>query len=157
MSNYIKPTLTITSNASSAATDPGPLSVALSLSATPDDSGRLTVDSLIAAKTHTFASATDHFTIIDGSTEDAGSEVAGVNGCFVYCRNASASDLDVFIGIEPDNDAAADLASNANAQRLFTLRKGEFAFFPFDYTMDLTTDGESGAVIEYFVFNRANS
>tara|TARA_R100000329_G_C7578367_1_gene204912 strand:- start:186 stop:659 length:474 start_codon:yes stop_codon:yes gene_type:complete len=157
MSNYIKPTLTITSNASSAATDPGPLSVALSLSATPDDSGRLTVDSLIAAKTHTFASATDHFTIIDGSTEDAGSEVAGVNGCFVYCRNASASDLDVFIGIEPDNDAAADLASNANVQRLFTLRKGEFAFFPFDYTMDLTTDGESGAVIEYFVFNRANS
>tara|TARA_R100000734_G_C3275297_1_gene70233 strand:- start:63 stop:536 length:474 start_codon:yes stop_codon:yes gene_type:complete len=157
MSNYIKPTLTITSNASSAATDPGPLSVALSLSATPDDSGRLTVDSLIAAKTHTFASATDHFTIIDGSTEDAGSEVAGVNGCFVYCRNASASDLDVFIGIEPDNDAAVDLASNANAQRLFTLRKGEFAFFPFDYTMDLTTDGASGAVIEYFVFNRANT
>ena len=157
MSNYIKPTLTITSNASSAATDPGPLSVALSLSATPDDSGRLTVDSLIAAKTHTFASATDHFTIIDGSTEDAGSEVAGVNGCFVYCRNASASDLDVFIGIEPDNDVAADLASNANVQRLFTLRKGEFAFFPFDYTMDLTTDGESGAVIEYFVFNRANT
>ena len=157
MSNYIKPTLTITSNASSAATDPGPLSVALSLSATPDDSGRLTVDSLIAAKTHSFASASDHFTIIDGSTEDAGSEVAGVNGCFVYCRNASASDLDVFIGIEPDNDAAADLASNANVQRLFTLRKGEFAFFPFDYTMDLTTDGESGAVIEYFVFNRANT
>ena len=157
MSNYIKPTLTITSNASSAATDTGPLIVALSLSATPDDSGRLTVDSLIAAKTHTFASATDHFTIIDGSTEDAGSEVAGVNGCFVYCRNASASDLDVFIGIEPDNDAAADLASNANVQRLFTLRKGEFAFFPFDYTMDLTTDGESGAVIEYFVLNRANT
>jgi hypothetical protein len=75
----------------------------------------------------------------------------------VYCRNASASDLDVYIGIEPDDDAAADLASNGNVQRLFTLRKGEFAFLPFDYTMDLTTDGESGAIIEYFVFNRANT
>ena len=84
MSNYIKPTFTLTSNASSATTDPGPLSVALSLSATPDDSGRLTVDELITAKTHTFASATDHFTIIDGSTEDIGSNEAGINGCFVF-------------------------------------------------------------------------
>ena len=157
MSKYIKPTFTLTSNASSATTDPGPLSVALSLSATPDDSGRLTVDELITAKTHTFASATDHFTIIDGDTEDIGSNEAGINGCFVYCRNASATDLDVFIGIEPDDDAAAALETDGNVQRLFTLRKGEFAFFPFDYTMDLTTDGESGAIIEYFVFNRANT
>ena len=50
MSKYIKPTFTLTSNASSATTDPGPLSVALSLSATPDDSGRLTVDELITAR-----------------------------------------------------------------------------------------------------------
>tara|TARA_A100000172_G_scaffold1690_2_gene1267 strand:- start:224 stop:697 length:474 start_codon:yes stop_codon:yes gene_type:complete len=157
MSKYIKPTFSLTANASTATTDPGPLSIALSLSATPDDSGRLTVDELIAAKTHTFASATDHFTIIDGSTEDIGSNQAGINGCFVYCRNGSATDLDVFIGVEPDDDAAADLASNGNVQRLFTLRKGEFAFFPFDYTMDLTTDAESGAVLEYFIFNRANS
>ena len=155
MSKYIKPVFTLTSNASSATTDPGPLSVALSLSATPDDSGRLTVDK-VNASTHTFASATDHFTIIDASAEDLGSEVAGVNGCFVYCRNASASDLDVYIGATHDL-SAGDLASNANADRLFTLRKGEFAFFPWDYTNDITTDGASGAIIEYFVFNRANT
>ena len=155
MSNYIKPTLTITSNASSATTDPGPLSIALSLSATPDDSGRLTVDK-VQSRTHTFASAGDHFTIIDASAEDLGSEVAGVNGCFVYARNASATDLDVYIGATHDL-AAGDLSSNANADRLFTLRKGEFAFFPWDYTNDITTDGESGAKIEYFVFNRANT
>jgi len=155
MSNYIKPTFTLTSNASSATTDPGPLSVALSLSATPDDSGRLTVDK-VQSRTHTFASATDHFTIIDASAEDLGSQVAGINGCFVYARNASASDLDVYIGNTHDL-AAGDLAANETYDRLFTLRKGEFAFFPWDYTGDLTTDGASGAKIEYFVFNRANS
>ena len=146
----ITPKLTLTANANTATT-PGPLSVALSLST----SLALTVDKT-QARTHTFASATDHFTMLDASTEDLGSEVAGLNGCFVYAKNISATDLDVYIGGTHDL-AAGDLASNANSDRLFTLRQNEFAFFPWDYTNDLTTDAESGAVLEYFIFNRANT
>lgn len=147
----IKPTLTLTANASSATTDAGPLSIALSLSTTLS----LEVDKT-QSMTHTFASATDHFTMLDASAEDLGSEVAGLNGCFVYAKNASASDLDVYIGATHDL-AAADLASNANADRLFTLRQNEFAFFPWDYTNDLTADAASGAILEYFIFNRSNT
>ena len=146
----ITPKLTITANANTAST-PGPMSVALSLST----SLALTVDKT-QARTHTFASATDHFTIIDASTEDLGSEEAGLNGCFVYVKNISASDLDIYIGATHDL-AAGDLSSNANADRLFTLRQNEFAFFPWDYTNDITTDAASGAVLEYFVFNRSNT
>ncbi len=79
-----------------------------------------------------------------------------MNGCFVYVKNISGSDLDIDIGATHDL-AAADLSSNANADRLFTLRQNEFAFFPWDYTNDITTDAPSGAVLEYFVFNRSNT
>jgi|TARA_R100000084_G_C4529096_1_gene90340 hypothetical protein len=147
----IKPTLTLTANANSATTDAGPLSIALSLSTTLS----LTVDKT-QAKSHTFASATDHFTIIDSDTEDNGSEEAGINGCFVYIKNISSSDLDAFVGNIHDA-AAEDLSGNADQTRLFTLRQNEFAFFPWDYTTDLITDAASGAKIEYFVFNRANT
>jgi len=146
----ITPKLTITANSNTAST-PGPMSVALSLSTTLG----LTVDKT-QAKTHTFASATDHFTIIDSDTEDNGSEEAGINGAFVYVKNISATDLDVFIGNVHDA-AAEDLAANADQTRLFTLRQNEFAFFPWDYTTDLITDAASGAIIEYFVFNRSNT
>ena len=151
MSATITPTLTITANANSATSTPGPMSVALSLSTTLG----LTVDKT-QAKTHTFASAGDHFTIIDSDTEDAGSEVAGLNGCFVYIKNISATDLDAYFGNVHDA-AAEDLSGGQDQTRLFTLRKDEFAFFPWDYTTDLITDGESGAKVEYFVFNRANT
>jgi hypothetical protein len=144
----ITPTLTLTSNASSATTNPGPLSVALSLSATDT----LTVDSVEAA---TLTVGTSHVTLFDGSTKDAGSEVAGTNGGFLYLKNASAADHDVYIGIEADDASATALEGNADAQRLFTLKQGEFAFLPYDYTMDITVDGENAAsVLEYFLFNR---
>jgi hypothetical protein len=145
----ITPTLTLTSNASTATTNAGPLSVALSLSATDT----LTVDT-VEAQTLVFTGASDHQTLFDGSTKDAGSEVAGTNGGFLYLKNATASDLDIYIGIEPDDDAAAALEGNANAQRLFTLKQDEFAFLPFDYTMDITADAEGAATLEYWLFNR---
>ena len=144
----ITPTLTIAANASSAST-PGPISTALSISATT----ALTVDA-VEAKTLTFADASDHQKIFDGSAQDAGSEVAGDNGGFIYFKNATASDLDIYIGIEPDGDAAAALETNGNPARLLTLKQNEFAFIPFDYTMDITADAEGAATLEYFLFNR---
>jgi|TARA_R100000084_G_C4541934_1_gene95996 hypothetical protein len=144
----IKPTLTLTSNSSSATTDAGPLSVALSLSATDS----LTVDTVEAA---TITPSTTVSTLFDGSAKDAGSEVAGTNGGFLYFKNTSSADYDIYIGIEADGASATELEGNADAQRLFTLKQGEFAFFPYDYTMDITVDAENAAAtLEYFLFNR---
>ncbi len=144
----ITPTLTIAANASSATT-PGPVSTPISISATTP----LTVDS-IEAKTIVFAGASDHQTIFDGSAQDNGSEVAGTNGGFVYFKNATASDLDIYIGIVADDGSATDLAANGDAARLFTLKQNEFALLPFDYTMDIIADAEGAATLEYFLFNR---
>ena len=144
----IKPTLTLTSNASSATTDAGPLSIALSLSAT-DSLTVDTVESKIITPTTTVS------TLFDGSALDAGSEVAGTNGGFLYMKNTSTSDYDVYIGIEADGASATELQGNADAQRLFTLKQGEFCFFPYDYTMDITVDAENAsATMEYWLFNR---
>ena len=144
----ITPTLTLTSNASTASTDAGPLSVALSLSATDS----LTVDTV---ESKNYSPTTTVATLFDGSALDAGSEVAGTNGGFLYFKNTSTSDYDVYIGIEADGASATELQGNADAQRLFTLKQGEFAFFPYDYTMDITIDAEhNDATIEYWLFNR---
>ena len=144
----ITPTLTISSNASTATSSPGPLSVALSLSVTGD----LTVDTV---ESKNYSPTTTHATLFDGSTLDAGSEVAGTNGGFLYMKNTSTADYDVYIGIEADSASATALEGNADAQRLFTLKQGEFAFFPYDYTMDITIDAEhNDATIEYWLFNR---
>ena len=144
----IKPTLSLTSNASTATTDAGPLSIALSLSATDT----LTVDTVTAA---TVTPTTTHSILFDGSAQDAGSEVAGTTGAFIYMKNTSAADYDIYIGIEADGASATALEGNADAQRLFTLKQGEFAFFPYDYTMDISVDAENNdATLEYFMFNR---
>ena len=145
----ITPTLTLTSNASSATTNPGPLSIALSLTATDT----LTVDTVEAS---IITPSTTVSRLFDGSEKDAGSEVAGTNGGFLYMKNTSAADHDVYIGIEADGASPTELQGNADAQRLFTLKQGEFAFFPYDYTMDITVDAEdNAATLEYFLFNRA--
>ena len=134
----ITPTLTLTSNASSATTNPGPLSIALSLTATDT----LTVDTVEAS---IITPSTTVSRLFDGSEKDAGSEVAGTNGGFLYMKNTSAADHDVYIGIEADGASPTELQGNADAQRLFTLKQGEFAFFPYDYTMDITVDAEDNA------------
>ena len=147
----ITPTLTLTSNASTATTAAGPLSVALSLSATDT----LTVDTVTAATLVTTATVQ---TLFDGSTLDIGSEVAGLNGGFIYLKNVSPSEHDVYIGVETHGTGATELEGNADAQRLFTLKQNEFAFFPYDYNMDITVDGEHAtSTLEYFLFNRANA
>jgi hypothetical protein len=144
----IKPTLSLTSNASSATTDAGPLSIALNLSATDS----LTVDTV---KSEIITPTTTVSTLFDGSALDAGSEVAGTNGGFLYMKNTSTSDYDIYIGIEADGASATELQGNADAQRLFTLKQGEFCFFPYDYTMDITVDAENAnATMEYWLFNR---
>ena len=153
----ITPTLSITSNAEDFATaeEQGPSSIALALSVTDT----LTVDTA-SVNTITFTGDGNHQRLYDGDAADMddGSGVAGLNGAFLYMKNNSTTDLDIYIGIKADGGSAAALEANNEPQRLFTLKQGEFAFFPYDYTMDIDADGEgANAVLEYWLFNRANA
>ena len=150
----ITPTLTLTSNASTAGTLPGPLSIALSLSATTP----LTVDKVEAA-TLTFAGAGNHALLFDGAALGGDTETAGTIGSFVYMKNVGAAN-NILIGVQADDDTAADIGAANQADdfsattRLFTLKVGEFAFFPYDYAMDITVDADGAATLEYFRFDR---
>ena len=143
----IKPTLTLTSNASSATTDAGPLSIALSLSATDT----LTVDTV---KSQIISPTTTHAILFDGSTFDDGG-TAGTHGGFIYMKNTSTSDYDIYIGVGADGFSATAMEGADDADRFLTLKEGEFAFFPWDYPMDISADAEhNDATLEYWVFNR---
>ena len=144
----IKPTLTLTANASSATTDAGPMSVALSLSATDS----LTVDHV---KSIIFKPTTTAAILFDGSTEDDGGD-AGTHGGFLYLKNVSAADYDIYIGVGAESMSATELEPATDADRFLTLKQGEFAFFPYDYEMDISVDAEhNDAELEYWLFNRA--
>ena len=144
----IKPTFTLTSNKASAATAPGPLSIALALSVTDS----LTVDT-VTSEIIVFTGAGNEQVIFDGS--DLGTAgVGGTVGSFVYMKNITASDLDVYIGIVAHDGSATDLDDSGDTARLFTLKQGEFAFFPYDYTMDITADCEGAGSLEYWLFDR---
>ena len=144
----ISPTLSITANASSAST-PGPLSFALSLSATK----ALTVDRVVS---ETKVIGTGTVLILDGSAlldVDSDSGAPGSHGGFLYLRNITSSDLDIYVALGADG-ATPVLGSNDDADRSFTLKQNEFAFLPWDCTGDLIASGEGTCTLEYFFFNR---
>ena len=144
----ISPTLSITANASSAST-PGPLSFALSLSATK----ALTVDRVVS---ETKVIGTSTVLILDGSAlldVESDSGAPGSHGGFLYLRNITSSDLDIYVALAPDGTTPV-LGSNDDADRSFTLKQNEFAFLPWDCTGDLIASGEGTCTLEYFFFNR---
>tara|TARA_A100001201_G_C3998647_1_gene173860 strand:+ start:72 stop:515 length:444 start_codon:yes stop_codon:yes gene_type:complete len=144
----IKPTLTVTSNASTATRDAGPLSIALNLSATDT----LTVDNVTANHYTTGTSTTK---MIDGSALDTTSPAgtADTSGAYIYMKNTDSTNS-VMVGYDTD-DATDDLSPAGQAERIFTLKAGEFAWFPFDYCGDITVEAIAGTpVIEYWVFDR---
>ena len=144
----ISPTLSITANASSATT-PGPLSFALSLSATDS----LTVDRVVS---ETKVINTSTVLILSGSSllaVDSDSGAPGSHGGFLYLRNITSSDLDIYVALAPDGTTPV-LGSNDDADRTFTLKQNEFAFLPWDCTGDLIASGEGACTLEYFFFNR---
>ena len=158
----IKPTLTITSNASTATTDAGPMSIALSLSTTDS----LTIAGHVESKIHNFADATSHVILFDGANALYGgdTETAGTVGSYIYFKNIGATG-DVYIGVGADNDVAQDLgaanqedafgADTANAPRLFTLRPGEFAWMPYDYALRIFGYSIAADSLEYWLFDKA--
>ena len=150
----IKPTLSLTANASTATTDPGPLSIALALSVTDS----LTVD-IVESQIISIADATSHALLFDGAALGGDTETAGTIGSFLYFKNVGTSG-DVYIGVQADDDSAADIGGANQADdfsattRLFTLKPGEFAFMPYDYAMDITYDASAAATLEVWRFDR---
>ena len=52
-----------------------------------------------------------------------------------------------------------NLSSNGEADRLFTLKPGEFAWFPWDCTQDINYDanGDTSSALESWVFVRTGT
>ena len=95
--------------------------------------------------------------ILDGSAllgVDSDNGTPGTHGGFVYLKNTTSTDIDIYIGFMA-HDVASVMESNNDEHRLLTLKQGEFAFLPWDYTMDITCDAENAAAtLEYWLFNR---
>lgn len=174
MAGKIKPTLTLTSNASSATTDAGPLSIALSLSVTDD----LTVDTVTSEVVSLDDSPVKLLdgSVLCGGTETPSTAAANQQGGHLYLKNAGTAKA-AYVGIvsshnpagssdsitgsdtptAPPSSGNGHLAEAANTTlRTMTLRPGEFAFFPWDYAGDIYAECEhsDGTTLEYFLFDR---
>lgn len=181
----IKPTFTLAANASTSTRTPGPLTWALSLSQsstlTVDNvdaftSNVRTTNNATGYDKVDYNVGFDRQTLIDGS--DSAHDAAAAksdgttlthNGCWVYVYNCSDSTSKhiIAIGHTTDADAAAgsdltalvdgntDTHADAN-QRLFSLRAGEWAFFPYDFTGDLYCQATGASQkLEFWRFDRA--
>ena len=127
----IKPVLTITANASGAASEAGPASIAFSLEARPDG-GTVTVTS---TTTEIHGVTDTHSIIYTGSPGPA----------YVYLKNTS--DSAIFIG------GNADMSSGS---RILNLASGDFAWLPMSDDQDLYADVASGTkTLEVWVFDKS--
>ena len=172
----IKPTLTITANDSTATTDAGPLSIALSLSATDS----LTVDTVTSEIVSLTTAVTQ---VLDGSalcggTETPSTGAANQQGGWLYLKNSGTAKA-AYVGIvsshnpagssdsitgsdtpaAPHASSSGHLAEAANTTlRTMTLRPGEFAFFPFDYCGDIYAQATANnQTLEYWRYDRHTS
>ena len=149
----ITPTLSLTANASSATT-PGPLSIALSLSAT-DALDVTKVESKILDVKVDHTASTDAGILWDASDYTA-SGAAGTDGAFVYIKNTSTTAThEISIG----HGSAAHILGAANTTRLMTLKGDEFAWFPWDCTADIVYDanGDYSSILETWIFVRTGT
>ena len=149
----IKPTFSLTANASSSST-PGPLSVALSLSATDAlDVTKVRTKILDVKGDHT---ASEDAGVLWDASDFTASGDAGTDGAFVYIKNTSSTAThEIAIG----HGSAAHIMGAANTTRLMTLKGGEFAFFPWDCTADIVYDanGDYTGALESWVFVRSGT
>ena len=152
----ITPTLTLTSNASTASSTPGPLSIALSLSATD----ALTVDT-VEGQIFTIGTGANT-TLVDGSALES-AFTPGTNGCFIYLKNTMTSGSETICigigadGLSPAVDNGTDDLTRAHTDsaRTFALKAGEFAFFPSDYCGDIVAQATAASqTLEFFRFDR---
>jgi hypothetical protein len=157
----ITPTLSLVANASTATTSAGPLSIALSLSATDI----LTVDTVQSAIVTPPNSGAPTLLLAGDSYGGESGDTPGTHGGFLYIKNATASGANlIYIGTTlqgataPANMGAGTTAlDNADdaSLRLMTLKAGEFAWIPWDYMQDIYVGASAAAQsLEYFLFDR---
>ena len=153
----ITPTFTLTANASTASTDAGPMSIALTLSAT---------DSLDVTKVESKIIDVDgtHGKLLDASdycTGGSATAEAGTDGAFVYIKNVTAagSGRNIMIGSANSNQSDNVDPDSPSATRLFTLQPQEFGWFPWDCSYDIYEDanGSSTDALEVWVFVRTGT
>tara|TARA_R100000781_G_C4007163_1_gene102385 strand:- start:51 stop:539 length:489 start_codon:yes stop_codon:yes gene_type:complete len=158
----ITPTITLRSNASTATTNAGPLSVALSLAG----SDILTVDT-VQSEIITPATSGSAPTLLlagDSFGGDSG-DTGGTHGGFLYLKNITSTGSNlIYLGTTlqgasaPANMGAGTTAlDNADDAtfRLMTLLPGEFAFLPWDYMQDIYVGASAASQsLEYWLFDR---
>ena len=149
----IKPTFSLTANASSSST-PGPLSVALSLSATDAlDVTKVRTKILDVKGDHT---ASEDAGVLWDASDFTASGDAGTDGAFVYIKNTSTTaGHHIYIG----HGSAAAMQGGANTTRTMTLEGLEFAGFPWDCTQDIVYDanGDYSNALETWLFVRTGT
>ena len=149
----INPTFSLTANASSAST-PGPLSIALSLSATDAlDVTKVESKILDVKGDHT---ASDGAGVLWDASDYTASGDAGTDGAFVYVKNTSTTaGHHIYIG----HGSAAAMQGGANTTRTMTLQGGKFCWLPWDCTQDIVYDanGDYSNVLETWIFVRTGT
>lgn len=152
----ITPTLKIVSTASDSGTGSGPSHFAM----TVDQSDNLTV---VRHRIREFEVDTGANVVLINGSDEASAFVPGVNGCFIYIKNVTASGTEkICVGIGADglspeiDDTGADLTrSHTDSARTFTLLPGEFAFFPYDYCGDIVAQATANdQYLELIQFDR---
>ena len=154
MSKYITTTLSITSNAYSATTNPGPTSSPLAISVTD------TLDVTEVSSKIVDLTSTTHKLLWDASDYFTTAADFGADGGFLYFKNLLSENSpedtlhDIIIG-----NAAEDLDTADEANRLFTLQPGEFAWMPWDFTMDIVCDPQetNAGALETILFVRTTT
>lgn len=146
MAKYITATLSVTSNAITATTKPGPTSTPQAISVT-DEHDVTEVQSLIVTGDGS------HGILFDASTI-ASSLAAGTDGAWVYLKNIHAT-AHFYIG----HGSSTALEGGTEATRIMTLLPGEFAWFPWDLTADLIQDSNGAAAdgLEAVIFVRTGT
>ena len=148
----ITPTLTIVANANTATTAAGPMSIALALS---------TTDSLpVSEVASKIIDVSATHGIVWTAADYTASGATGVDGAWLYFKNLLAENdplnllHDIVIG-----NADESLLAAGEANRMFTLQPGEFAFFPWDCTQDIYVDGAEAntSALECWIFVRTGT
>ena len=156
MAKYITTTLTITSNAYDATTNPGPTTSPLAVSVS-DLLDVTAVESKVVDML-----TTDHELIWDASDYFTTNANMFVDGGFMYFKNnlvqnpSDATDVNHAINIGND---ASNLDGVDDVNRWFTLRPGEFCWMPWDLTNDIYADGQeaNAAALECWLFIRTTT
>ena len=149
----IKPTLTLKANSSSATTDAGPMSIALSLSATDSlDVTKVGTKILDVKGTHGDA---DGGGVLWDASDYVASLGAGTDGGFLYLKNRHATGH-IYIGHAA---GATALEGGTETARIMTLLPGEFAWMPWDMTADIIFDanGDHDGALESWLFVRTGT